>query len=129
MEALACPCGSGKSFAGCCEPLISGKAAAQTAEQLMRSRYSAYATVSVDYLLKTTHPSVRKYYSAKAIREWAEENTWLKLEILHATPATVTFSAHYLNAQGIHQIHREHSTFRQENGVWYFLEGEDPGND
>jgi SEC-C motif-containing protein len=94
----------------------------------MRSRYSAYVTVSVDYLLRTTHPSVRKYYSAKAIRAWAEENTWLKLEITRVATNTVTFSAHYLNAQGIPEIHREHSTFRQEKGTWYFLEGEDPGN-
>lgn len=123
MSVFECPCGSGKPFSGCCELLISGKTAAQTAEQLMRSRYSAYATVAVDYLLKTTHPSIRKYYSAKAIREWAEENTWLQLTITDVTPTTVTFEAHYLNALGIPETHREHSTFRRENGNWYFLEG------
>lgn len=89
----------------------------------MRSRYSAYATVAVDYLLQTTHPATRKYYAAKAIREWAEQNTWMKLEIIAVTATTVTFKAYYLNAENLPEVHSEHSTFRQEKGVWYFVEG------
>jgi SEC-C motif-containing protein len=121
-----CPCGSGRTFADCCEPLIKGERKAVTAEELMRSRYSAYATVAIDYLIATTDPAMRKYYSRQAIREWAEETTWLRLEIVDSTPTTVTFKAHFLNAGRVPEIHSEHSTFRQENGVWYFVEGKTP---
>ncbi|HVL75240.1 MAG TPA: YchJ family metal-binding protein, partial [Noviherbaspirillum sp.] len=36
-----CPCG-GQNYETCCARYIEGEALAQTAEQLMRSRYSAY---------------------------------------------------------------------------------------
>jgi len=123
-NAYDCPCGSGSAFSTCCEPLINGERYAETAEQLMRSRYSAYATVAVDYLLETTHPSTRKYYSRKGIREWAEETTWLRLEIEAATATTVTFKAYFLNAERLPEVHHEHSTFKQEKGKWYFVRGE-----
>ena len=38
-----CPCGSGKEYGECCEPIIKGTALAQSPEALMRSRYTAYA--------------------------------------------------------------------------------------
>jgi SEC-C motif domain protein len=124
MTDNACPCGSELLFSECCEPLIKGERTAETAEQLMRSRYSAYTTVSVDYLLATTHPSTRKNYSRRAICEWAEENTWVKLEISAFTATTVTFKAWFTNAIGLPEVHSEHSTFRQEEGNWYFVSGE-----
>ena len=49
-----CPCGSELSYAECCEPVIKGEKAAETAEQLMRSRYSAYVKTEIDYLLDLT---------------------------------------------------------------------------
>ena len=36
-----CPCGSNIIYDTCCRPLIKGEQPAKTAEQLMRSRYSA----------------------------------------------------------------------------------------
>ena len=119
-----CYCGSLLSFSECCEPLINGTKKAETAEQLMRSRYSAYCTTAVDYLLNSTHSSTRKYYSAKTIKEWAEECTWQKLEIHDFSDTTVTFSAHFLDENDLPTVHREHSTFRLENETWYFVDGE-----
>ena len=45
-----CPCGSGEEFALCCGPLHAGQRMAATAEELMRSRYSAYAVGDMDYV-------------------------------------------------------------------------------
>ncbi|MDQ6967588.1 MAG: YchJ family metal-binding protein, partial [Mariprofundaceae bacterium] len=50
-----CPCGSNKPFASCCRPIIANDSAS-TAEQLMRSRYSAFVLGDAEYLLKTWHP-------------------------------------------------------------------------
>lgn len=93
----------------------------------MRSRYSAYVTIAIDYLIATTHPTTRNYYSRQAMREWAEETTWLRLEIVGSTSTTVTFKAHFLNGDRIPETHHEHSTFREEDGIWYFVEGTTPG--
>ena len=48
-----CPCGSGKNYSDCCQPLIKGKTKAPTAEALMRSRYSAYVEHAIDYIIET----------------------------------------------------------------------------
>lgn len=71
MNLTNCYCGSHKSFQDCCEPYIKGIQKAPTAEDLMRSRYSAYVTQAVDYLVATTHISQRKFHSKKEILHWA----------------------------------------------------------
>jgi len=48
----ACPCDSGKAYKQCCHPLHEGSPAAN-AEQLMRSRYTAYVLMLEEYLLQT----------------------------------------------------------------------------
>ena len=46
---------SGKAYAECCEPVIKGTRKAATPEELMRSRYSAYAKAEIDHIIDSTH--------------------------------------------------------------------------
>src|SRR5206468_7829385 len=78
----ACPCGSAKPLDACCGPIVDGKLAAQTAEALMRSRYTAFTLGRVDYLVETNHSSTREEVSAEALKAWCERAEWLGLEIL-----------------------------------------------
>ncbi|MBG6188370.1 YchJ family protein [Flavobacterium sp. CAN_S2] len=119
-----CYCGYHKIFQDCCEPIIKGIQKAPTAESLMRSRYSAYATHQADYLLETTHISERKYYSKSDILNWATSNQWLQLEIINATENTVEFKAYFLDSKLQKQIHHELSTFKLENGSWFYVDGQ-----
>jgi SEC-C motif-containing protein len=48
-----CPCGSGKTYRDCCQLYHAQKGGAETAEDLMRSRYSAYVFGNEAYLLAT----------------------------------------------------------------------------
>ena len=57
-----CYCGSSDTFENCCEIYIKGIQKPATAEALMRSRYSAFATGEADYLVATTHSSSRKFH-------------------------------------------------------------------
>lgn len=118
-----CYCGLEKIFQDCCEPIIKGIQKAPTAESLMRSRYSAYATHQADYLLESTHISERKYYSRSEILLWATSNKWLQLEILKSTETTVEFKAYFLDSKLQKQIHHELSTFKLENGSWFYVDG------
>ena len=127
---MNCYCCSGREFEDCCQPFIGGLAKPATAEELMRSRYAAYATVQVEYILRTTHPSMRKFHASTAIEQWAKTSRWQKLEIISTnkgTPAdkqgTVEFKAYYLDADGKPQIHHENSNFQKELGKWFFVEG------
>ena len=119
-----CYCCSSVSFSECCQPLIEGKRPAPTAEKLMRSRYSAYATQSVDYLIATTHSSKKKYLSKSDILNWARANQWVKLEIVKASDNIVEFKAYYLDSDLKAQIHHERSYFEKENNLWFYIDGD-----
>ena len=119
-----CYCGNSIPFQDCCEPYIKGIANAPTAEKLMRSRYSAFATGAADYLVNTTHISKRRFHNKKDILAWSQANKWLKLEVLTSSENTVTFNAYYLDENLKAQVHYEHSTFKLENGLWFYVDGE-----
>lgn len=119
-----CYCGSNIDFDTCCNLIIEGGKKAETPEQLMRSRYSAYVLQKGDYLVQTTHTSQRKYYSKAEILKWAKANTWLKLEVIVSTASTVEFKAYYLDENLQAQVHHEKSSFKQENGNWFYVNGE-----
>jgi SEC-C motif domain protein len=119
-----CYCGSHKPFENCCKLFIEGFEFPKNPEDLMRSRYSAYAIQNANYLIATTHISQRKNYYKEDILEWAKENTWIKLEVLNANTAIVEFKAYYLDKALKAQVHHEKSTFKQEEGIWYYVDGE-----
>ena len=123
MTLTRCFCGSTKTFKECCEPYINGTHKAPTALALMQSRYSAYATLQADYLMATTHISERKYHSKSDILHWASSNKWKKLEIINSTENTVEFKAYFLDSNLQNQIHHEFSTFKLENGSWFYVDG------
>lgn len=118
-----CYCGSSKTFENCCKIYIKGIQKPATAEGLMRSRYSAFATGEADYLVATTHSSTRKFHEKSDILAWSKSNQWIKLEVIASTETTVTFKAYYLDYQLKAQIHHEHSTFTFENGTWFYVDG------
>ena len=127
---MFCYCCSGREFENCCEPFIKGAKKPSTAEELMRSRYAAYATRQIEYLLRSTHPSTRKFHDPQAIGRWASENRWQKLEIVatdQGSPADkqgiVEFKAFYTDADDRPQVHHERSNFRKELGKWFFVDG------
>jgi SEC-C motif-containing protein len=124
MVTLSCYCGSAISFEKCCQPILSGKHKATSAEALMRSRYSAYATHNADYLIATTHTSTRATHSIDEIRYWATSNQWQRLEIICVTSTTVEFKAFYFNSSKQLQVHQEHSRFVEENGEWMYVDGD-----
>ncbi len=124
-----CPCGSGAVYAECCEPALTGAHPAETAEKLMRARYSAYVRLQTDYLFETTHPDHRRGYDREGTREWAESAEWEGLEILGSqrggagdSDGEVEFIARY-RLKGTQHEHHELAHFKREQGNWYFTEG------
>jgi SEC-C motif-containing protein len=51
----ACPCGRPAAYADCCAPLHDGSRDAGDALELVRSRFSAFATGRADYVWQTMH--------------------------------------------------------------------------
>jgi len=136
----ACPCG-GPSLSTCCGPFLDGAAVPQTAEQLMRSRYSAYTLGLEAYLRATWYPAS---VPAGPIVERIEPPQWLGLEVKSALRLrqrkanlpekpdrdTVEFVARYKINGRAHRLH-EVSNFVRETGAdgvprWYYVDGSFP---
>jgi len=122
-----CPCGSGQAFENCCGPLLAGQRQAETAEQLMRSRYTAYTRADRDYLQRTWHVSTRPS-DLQLDRE--AQPRWQGLRILNTRKGgpgnhegNVEFEAFHETGQGVGTLH-ENSRFVKENGHWYYLDGD-----
>lgn len=120
-----CVCLSGEQYQACCGRFHSGVSEPATAEQLMRSRYSAFVLQDEPYLLRTHHPS-----TALGVLGLDPEMQWRRLDILSScrggpfeTEGTVEFKAYYRhgNERGI--LH-ENSRFVRDNGRWLYVEGE-----
>ena len=127
-----CPCGSGQTYDNCCEPMIQGKIQAETAEQLLRSRYSAHVKAEIDYIYHTTHSNQRSNVNREQVAAWSKGAQWLGLEILDSTnglagdeSGTIEFVARYREKDKKVE-HREIAEFKKEDGLWRFSDGQAP---
>lgn len=122
-----CPCQSGLPYQECCQPYHLGEKIPQTAEQLMRSRYSAYTQVNIDYIVETTVPSQQHLLDRQAMQEWGESTQWRGLEILSHSEnlskihSSVAFKAFFQTEKGL-EAHHEHSLFVKIGERWYFVD-------
>ncbi len=132
----ACPCGGG-AYSSCCGPLIAGEQLAATAEQLMRSRYSAFALAArnpqaIEHLLRT-HPEPGQTEAAcrKALKASCRRNMqWIGLAVLDGQNGgpldqhgTVTFEARWRDSDCREGVLKECSRFgRGDTGEWLYLE-------
>ena len=122
---MPCPCGTNLEYQACCELYHKGLAKPETAEQLMRSRYSAFAKKNEQYVLDTWHPSERsEEIDLKKDLTW-----WLGLEILNTSlgqvgdlAGEVEFIASYRLRKREYKLH-ERSSFVKEDGQWFYVDG------
>jgi len=121
-----CPCISGQSYRTCCAPLHEGAITAQSAEQLMRSRYSAFVLGLASYLVSTLHPDKRQADEELLLKQTIEQTHWLGLQIVshqsHQNTATVEFIAFYQENE-IEQLH-EKSNFIKLDKQWFYIDGQ-----
>ena len=123
---MNCPCGKGL-YAACCGRLHEGKEIAGNAEELMRSRYSAFVLKNEPYLLSTWHPSTRPQEPL-----FNEDKTqWMGLtvkcfnEANDQLSAKVEFLAIYKINGKAHRLH-EISDFVYEDKQWLYVDGQFP---
>jgi len=127
----SCPCGTGNLYIECCKPFHEGRACS-SAEQVMRSRYSAYVLQLSDYIITTTHRKNDSYDTdfsrwEKSILSFCSNATFEKLEVLQNSGgekmAWVTFTAH-IHIDNKNATFTERSRFEKVNDRWLYLEGQ-----
>jgi SEC-C motif domain protein len=117
-----CPCGAVGGYDQCCGRLHRGESTATSAEQLMRSRYSAFARGDARYLLESWHPSTRP-----GELDLGQGQRWLRLDIVDTSGGSlfeasgeVEFKAHYREGGRTGTVH-ERSRFVREDGRWLYV--------
>jgi SEC-C motif-containing protein len=118
-----CPCTSGLAFGECCGRWLVGDAGAPTAQQLMRSRFTAFAVGDAGYLLATWHPSSRP-----VDLELDPTIGWLRLDVERTErggpldrEGIVEFTAFYRH-DGERASQHEVSRFVREAGRWFYVD-------
>ncbi|MGJ8734511.1 MAG: YchJ family protein [Cellulophaga sp.] len=127
---MQCPCNPTQLYKNCCEKAHIDIRTVETAEELMRSRYSAFVLANIDYLQKShyskTRPSKRE---KKEIEDWTNSVHWVKLAIVDTidglktdTKGVVEFKAFFMEDKQVIILH-EKSNFCKENGHWVYVDG------
>jgi SEC-C motif-containing protein len=117
-----CLCGNGSKYDACCGPLHRSERQADTAEELMRSRYAAFACGDADYLFRTWHPRTRPADVT------IDENTvWTSLDVTDTAAGgvdddngEVEFTAYFEDGGRPGSMH-ERSLFERRAGRWFYL--------
>ena len=127
MNAVKCHCGREIHYQDCCELIHRGVKKAESAEDLMRSRYAAFVLANGKYLQKSHHTKTRPTKKeAIEIENWAKSVDWVKLDVLNSTKGaakdsegTVEFKAYFYENGRISIIH-ENSFFEKESSIWKY---------
>ena len=129
-ETNLCPCGSEINLVNCCQPIIHGTKQANTAEELLRARYTAFTQGAIDFILESHHSKTRGEVKRDEIEDWSKNSQWLGLKVVQQESGkeqdqqgVIIFSATY-QAEGKTQEHWEKSFFERENGQWKFLDAQ-----
>lgn len=109
-----CPCGNNKRYADCCNRYLNLDEIATTAEDLMRSRYTAYTLNYENYLLATWHPDMRPTSLGLTIKRHIQSSE---------NHSTIEFIARYKINGRAHRLH-EISRFVREDGIWLYVDGD-----
>ena len=127
----SCPCGSTKKYKKCCKTFHDKIIFPKTALELMKSRYSAYATSNAKYIIETTHKDNPDF--TDNIKEWENDilifcnNTkFIGLEILEfiddENESFVKFKANMIQ-QGNDVSFVEKSRFLKVDEKWFYVDG------
>lgn len=122
-----CPCCSQTAYESCCQPLLDYQQIAQTPEQLMRSRYTAYSHARTDYIKKTMMGKPLLHFNEDEAKKWAQKVTWLHLKVIdstieHSEQGFVEFIATFIENNQLKSIH-ERSEFHLQNNHWFYVDG------
>jgi len=122
-----CFCGNQHPFEKCCEPLILGERRAENAEQLMRSRFSAFMVHNGQYLFDTHHRDFRQSLTPELLTKSASETEWIRLEVLsflqhNDKQANVHFRAWYIDQQRLDYLEEKSEFVFDEQ--WFYTTGQ-----
>lgn len=124
---MKCPCGSAKDYQLCCGPYHKMTKIPATAEELMRSRYSAYTLADMEYINNTMQGKAAGGFDIEEAKSWAKNTTWIELKIIESANIGpnqdfVEFMVHFIQNDRLNYMH-ERSEFHRIDGRWFYVDG------
>ncbi|HEY9768610.1 MAG TPA: YchJ family protein [Coleofasciculaceae cyanobacterium] len=124
-----CSCGSKKQYQYCCGMYLSGNKKPDTAEKLMRSRYTAFERGNIDYLIETLHPDKRQPNDEQELTKSINHTQWLSLTIIETKKGKKNDATGIVEFEAVYQINEpaqlhERSRFIRTDGHWFYLDGD-----
>ena len=118
---MVCPCNPNKLYKNGCQKAHINMDTIASAEELMRSRYSAFVLADVKYLHQSHHSTTRlSKREYKELEKWTKSVKWIKLEVLNTKKNAVHFKAYFIENASL-DIIEEYSIFCKENNYWVYL--------
>ena len=129
IQRIDCYCGSKKKYRYCCEPYLSDKKIPQTAEQLMRSRYTAFCRKDIQYLIDTAISSEDRSTDEQELAKTMQKTTWLGLLVVSTEQGKKQDKVGFVEFVAAFEIdkprqHHERSRFIKNNRRWFYIDGE-----
>jgi SEC-C motif-containing protein len=131
---MLCLCKSGSLYSDCCKSLLLGQKKVNNCEQLMRSRYTAFALGNVSYLIMTSSKDLLTTLNEEDLIETCNNFQFVNLEVLNfkkidsiqdksnevsQNKDTVEFIAHLLSGNEYHKIHERSQFITEDNRLKY----------
>lgn len=125
---MLCPCGTGQKYQDCCGVFHQQIYKAHTAEQLMRSRYTAFCLSNILYIKNTMKQPALDQFDPIETEKWLKKLKWISLDIINKSDSGISegfveFKAKYIENGFLKCIH-ENSRFEKMNGEWFYVQGE-----
>ncbi len=108
-------------YDACCGPVLRAERLPATAEELMRSRYTAIVVGDPEHLWRTWHPRTRP-----AAVDLDPGLTWTGLRILDTVdggPGDASGEVEFAATFAGGELH-ERSRFQRRGGRWFYLDGD-----
>lgn len=107
-------------------PVLARERVPLTAEELMRSRYTAFVVGDIDWIMDSHHPDTVAEVDRGEVAQWSADAEWLGLKIRDLVDGgpedqdgVVEFRARY-RMQGRQIDHSERAHFERADGAWAF---------
>ena len=127
-----CPCGSGDTYASCCEVFHNDIKAVESVTQLLRARYSAFVLKYADFIqLTMMNPSLVHFDESDILNSPVK---WHGLDILaveegtkHDTQGVVEFRVTCSESAESNSLFsvRERSLFKYVDSQWFYVDALD----
>ncbi len=128
-----CPCGNPVSYSTCCEPIIKKSKKPETAEALLRARYTSFVKGEIDFIIKSHHTKTVGDINKEEVEDWSKNSEWLGLKILQKeageaqdSTGKIVFHAQFKENKPEAKVsdHYELAQFEKEAGEWKFLDAQ-----